>query len=1725
MYVVFGILILFAAIYIYIQTPSGKHFVTKKVETYLSKKLKTKFIVGSINYKLPNYFELNNLYVETPQEDSLLYAGQLNVSIALLKLIQGETDIKNVELKNTIAHISRTQKDSNFNFQFILDAFAGNKKPTKVQKDTADLKLNLRKLSLNKVKLYFDDKYGGNTMYANVDTLQLTINTFKPDKLNFEVNNMYANGVKFTSIVSKHAEKKIDTSMSENFLAFKAKDIELKNIYVDFKDTVDYFHYFNNVKLLKISNANVALDKNKVKVKSVALNNSFFAIETKSKSKEHTKVDTAVTLPWYVEVETVELNKNQFKLDNEAISKQIGFDANHIDASNITLLAKNILYTNDSTSALITQLQLKEQSGFMLDTLHANVVYSSHQISAKELFVKTPQSLIQDNLEILFDSLKTIQKYPQQSIVNIHLKESVISFDEVFLLMPSLSQNKNLLNWKHEKISINTNVSGTLAELKIPALKVSTASATNINAKALLTNITDVKKLSFDIDLLPSQFAKRDLAKFVTFSKEAYAKIPNFIALNGSAKGSLNELMSKVKFSGKELLIDFEAKLSHLAEPNKLAYDANIKEINVTKDFVLAFVPKEKIPNTIQLPNKIILTGTALGNMNDVKTNMMLDGSFGKVSVNGFINSFKNPSNATYDLILKTKVFLLGKLLKKDTLLDAVTMQAKIKGTSFDINKMKTKVEATIEQIGFKQYNYQNIEMNATFANGALQSNGSVLDNNLKMQFDANSNSISNPTKLNMYLHLDTAVLHALHFVKDTMNVATDVRVKIDEFSMTHLNANLQIDSTKMFLNGKVIRLDSILAIAKTEANLQTLQILMPFMKLNAEGEYDYSKLAPAIVNYINKFYPIKQSTAQNIPPQNIALQAKIYEHPFIKYFVKELKQYDSITFNAAFNSTKNDSALKLNILAPYIYYQQNKIHQAIVDLNSTSNQINFVAKLDSVQTTSSTFLNTQAEAIVRKDSIIFDAYTKDKNNKDRYAIGVAAGIQKDAYHIHLKEKLILNNQAWTVAPNNIIFYSPMGFYANNFDVATNQSSLHMQSKNAQVESPINVDIKNFSIEDITSVLNQDSALASGVINGNFLLSDFEKKLPSFDGNMKIDNLFVKQNKVGNIEVLANKIDDNTIQAKATLTENNNNLLIDGKYFLNNDTKQFDANVDLKNFNVATIDGFTNGNLKNSTGSIQGNIKVAGKFSEPIWNGKINFKDPTFRLQKFGTVYSLQNQTLTLNYPNIEMDNFIIKDSVNNTLALDGKLTAESMTDFVANMHVKAKDFTVVNTARSTNDLIFGYAGINADVSLKGPIASPSISGSLSLNDETDATLILPQNSSNKDKAISVVRFIDKDTFPLPEKKLFEIVDENAKKINTPLHYNVNVDLSKKASLKIIIDPATGDELQVNGDAKFNVGVDPGGNIMLVGNYNLAKGYYTLHYQFLERQFNLLPESNILFSGNPLDAELDIKADYIAKTAPIDLVGNELGDADSKITNTFNQKIPFKVMLYIKGTLKKLDISFDIKLPEETGALSSNVISTVENKLSQLRADPSAINKQVFSLLVLNRFIGEQSSDFLKGNGGGVEDIARESVSKFLSAALDQIASDLIKGVDIDLNLNSYKDYTSGVEQQKTDLNVGITKRFLDDRLSISLGKDFGVEGNNKSTATQSSTNLSYLPNATINYKLSKDGKYAVRAYSKNKFEVILDGYVVESGMSFIVTMDYEKFNELFGSKKKLSKK
>jgi hypothetical protein len=229
------------------------------------------------------------------------------------------------------------------------------------------------------------------------------------------------------------------------------------------------------------------------------------------------------------------------------------------------------------------------------------------------------------------------------------------------------------------------------------------------------------------------------------------------------------------------------------------------------------------------------------------------------------------------------------------------------------------------------------------------------------------------------------------------------------------------------------------------------------------------------------------------------------------------------------------------------------------------------------------------------------------------------------------------------------------------------------------------------------------------------------------------------------------------------------------------------------------------------------------------------------------------------------------------------------------------------------------------------------------------------------------------------------------------------------------------------------------------------------------------------------------------------------------VRNTYKQKIPFETALKMNGALLKPTISFDIVLPEGNNSVSTEIINTTQAKLIQLRQQPDELNKQVFALLLLNRFIGE--NPFASQSGGAtVSSLARESASKILSQQLNNLAGDLIEGVELNFDLNTSDDYTTGQRENKTDLNVGISKKLLNDRLKVTVGSSFGIEGPQQ--ANQNTNNIA--GDVSLDYQLSRDGRYKVRAYRVNKYQVALQGEVVETGIAFIITLDYNKFKELF---------
>jgi hypothetical protein len=212
------------------------------------------------------------------------------------------------------------------------------------------------------------------------------------------------------------------------------------------------------------------------------------------------------------------------------------------------------------------------------------------------------------------------------------------------------------------------------------------------------------------------------------------------------------------------------------------------------------------------------------------------------------------------------------------------------------------------------------------------------------------------------------------------------------------------------------------------------------------------------------------------------------------------------------------------------------------------------------------------------------------------------------------------------------------------------------------------------------------------------------------------------------------------------------------------------------------------------------------------------------------------------------------------------------------------------------------------------------------------------------------------------------------------------------------------------------------------------------------------------------------------------------------------------VYLKLRGVIMRPEISFEIQLPpEEKGILGG----AVNAKLNMLNEDPSALNKQVFALLVLGRFIQE---DPLQTETNAMASAARTTVGKFLSAQLNQLSQKALPGVELNFDIQSYDDYSTGQAEGRTEVEVGLKKQLFNDRLEVQVGGTVDVEGerakqNNASDITS---------DVTLEYKLTKDGRYRLRGFRHNQYEGALDGQLVETGGGVLYIRDFDKWKEFF---------
>ena len=496
-----------------------------------------------------------------------------------------------------------------------------------------------------------------------------------------------------------------------------------------------------------------------------------------------------------------------------------------------------------------------------------------------------------------------------------------------------------------------------------------------------------------------------------------------------------------------------------------------------------------------------------------------------------------------------------------------------------------------------------------------------------------------------------------------------------------------------------------------------------------------------------------------------------------------------------------------------------------------------------------------------------------------------------------------------------------------------------------------------------------------------------------------------------------------------------------------------------------------------------------------------------------GAPFKLSEENIEVDNQGIHFNHFTLTDSSGNNAILNGNIATTDFKDYTFSLDLNADDFMLVNSIKADNPLFFGKLNMDANIKLRGNTQTPSVKATIRANKSSDISFTLPSDDPEIVNRQGVVNFVDMDA---PKDSLTVTKDSLPDfKALAGLDIDVMIETDTAAAFTLIVDERNGDALRVAGEADIAGGIDESGRLTLNGTYTLQSGSYQVSLSILKRKFNIQKGSVITWKGSPLAASIDITALCEIKTSTIDLVESQMAGRSEEDINKYKQKIPIEVFLKLSGDLLKPVMAFDIKVP-------ANIASQwkeVDDKLAQLRVNESEMNKQVFALLLLGRFA--QEDPFVSSGGSANDVLVRQSVSRMLTDQLNNLAGSLIKGVDLSLGVNAGEDYSKGVAEKTTDVSVAVSKSLLNDRLRVSIGSNYQIEG----PAASNPNSSNFGGDVQLDYQLSKDGRYRIRGYSINMYEAAIEGQVIETGLTFIITVDYNQFKEIFSTYKKNNKK
>jgi len=1393
---------------------------------------------------------------------------------------------------------------------------------------------------------------------------------------------------------------------------------------------------------------------------------------TDNSQKRKKKKKEKSNKPWSIQLKKGTLDDAAFTYDDtRRARKEEGLDFNHMNISDINIRVNDFVYENEGFLGDIVRLNLREKSGFKLEKFVASAAMNEKGIELKNLNIRTPHSQFGNQLSLKFRSFDDFKNFEDKVRLNSQLNDAVLSFNDLLIFAPKLEKSKFIRQNIDKEIRLNGLFTGKVNRLKGKDISIQFGDNTALTGSFSTRDITNPDDAFLDVKVERLQTSIKEI-KALTNAR----KLPsNF--------NKLGDLDFKGRFTG--FFLDFVA-------------DGRLK--------------------------------TDLGRVNsDLKIDLR----------EGFENAEYSGNLRVIDFDVQT--------WSGNDLFGTAAFSGKVKGRGVTLKTVDADLDAKLQKFTFKGYDYENVRLDGRLTGKFFDGKLLVEEQDVDMKFVGSVDFRDSLPVFDFTANVDQLKLKNLNLAMQDIQLRGDVKFdfsgsNIDNFvgAASVYSFDFQQDDKKYHAdtvvitsdikgrNNRVLTVDSELANAKIEGEFDVIQLPAAFARY---FETNYPKYAQRLNISSEKLAPKKKMVLDtsmqlverpvDIREQDLRFSLKVREsNDLIDLLVKNVEIVEGTTLEGRFST--RDNVLTMNGKTPR--FRIGTVDVFAINLNLLANGGLADLKLE----TSGLVVGDSAVALppifvtgdLQSDTLNFQIETEGYQDvvKDLNVNGVIFP-EDDYFQMSvLPSDFFVFSRKWDVSGDNYIRLGKDYVETQNIIIRHKNEEITLNSFG---EKGLELNLNNLDVNWLNDIIYIKNTEFDGTLNAAITLGDLFKN-ENISANVRVDSVLINNDYWGNIRLTAHG-DEITSPLETRIRLNmhdTDSLVAVGKFYSplvkaeNVTPNSFDFQVAARNYSVEFVK-YLIADISNLRGKFDADARFFGNFKRPQISGKLNIYDAAVKVDYLQTTYFINESDIDLSSTYFNLTNNKIRDDYGNEATMTGGISHDYFKDFrLANLTIDSDQFLLLNTEKKDNPDYYGRGIGAATVTFNGPFDQADIN--ITAVSGENSSLTIPLTDERTAKKARFIEFVAKeDTVKQQSRGLF-IKGANL---------DIKLSVTPQAQVFLSFDERVGDVMRGRGRGDIQVKVTRTGQFSVVGDYEIQEGDYLFTYQnFINKPFRVKPGGTIRWTGDPYDATINVNAIYDGLRVPPYNFILEYLSTDPNQVRSARRTTPIELNMGLVGSLLQPDIHFGINFPN----IDPRLRTFTDGKLRILKDDPNELNRQVFGLVVLGNFLPSpvvsttQQQQYITGINTFSEMLSNQ-LSNYLTDLLSDVVTDVgfISGIDFDMNYRLYQ--IEGLENIDIDptttrqqVQLGLKNYLFNDRLLVNIGGNLDFN----STYIEEGTNLgSYIAgDFAIEYLLTADGRYKIRAYNRNETGLDFDTQVNETGLGFSYRTEFDNFSEFIDS-------